>query len=365
MKIGILTHYQVESHGALLQLYALSAYLTQLGHDVYTLTYSKNLDFASEQDGKKFAVGVRSLPFYVQTYLLQKGPHFVWTMAKKHFVLCAFRRQQFRFRPYVNSGMDLAIVGSDEVWSIQLGVNMMLYGHGVDVPRLIAYAPSFGQTTIADLVSHRCQALVSGGLRLFDPVSVRDPASQCIVRQLTGKEFAIVCDPTLLYGFSKELSQERHMTTEKYVVVYAYASNMNEPDRITAIRSYAKRIGAKVFSVGAFHKWCDRQITCDPLELLYWCKGAAAVFTDTFHGTICAFLGKTPMAVYVRDTNNVKLEHLLSILHLEDRRVTAARDIETILSQPLDFDAHWQALQPWREASACWLQQAIEGGQQA
>ncbi len=359
MKIGILTHYQVESHGALLQHYALTEVLKQWGHDVYTLTYTKNLDFANEHDGKKFSVGLRTVPFYIREYLLKKGPNFVWTMAKKHFVLRSFQGR-FQALPYSHCDADIAVVGSDEVWSIQLGANMMMYGHGVDAPRLISYAPSFGQTTVGNLEAHHCGALVASGLNTFEAISVRDPASQAIVKQLTGRDAALVCDPALLYGFETELAQYRRMAKQKYVAVYGYNSNMNEPERIAAIRSYAKSIGAKVFSIGAFHKWCDRQITCDPIELLYWFKGAEAVFTDTFHGTICALLVRTPMAVYVRSSNNVKLEHLLSVLGLEDRRVTQEWDIEAIMAQPMDFDALWQALQPFREESRRWLENAMQ-----
>lgn len=149
------------------------------------------------------------------------------------------------------------------------------------------------------------------------------------------------------------------MTKEKYVVVYGYNSNMNEPDRIAAIRSYAKKKGAKVYSVGAYHKWCDKQVACDPIEMLYWFKGAEAVFTDTFHGTITAYLGKTPIAVYVRSTNNVKLDHLLSLLGLENRKVTADRDIETIMSEPVDYDMLHKNFEPIREQSAQYLCNAL------
>lgn len=48
MKIGILTHYQVESHGACLQHYALTHYLQALGHDVYVLSCHINIDFAND-----------------------------------------------------------------------------------------------------------------------------------------------------------------------------------------------------------------------------------------------------------------------------------------------------------------------------
>ena len=49
MKLGILTHYNVSSHGALLQMYALQCELKQLGHDVYILEYSPNYDFIDDE----------------------------------------------------------------------------------------------------------------------------------------------------------------------------------------------------------------------------------------------------------------------------------------------------------------------------
>lgn len=355
MKIGILTHYQVESHGAVLQHYALTKYLQQAGHEVYTLTYHKNLDFASGHDQKKFAVGIRSIPFYVKEYLFKKGLSFVWTMAKKHFQLKKFSQNTFSFLPYANCNLDVVIVGSDEVWSLQLGANMTMYGHGVDAKKRISYAPSFGQTKLADIESHHCTALIRSGLQIFDALSVRDLGSKQIVQELTGREPMLVCDPVLLYGFEKELSAYRKMTNAKYVVVYAYNSNMNEPDRIKSIRDYARSIGAKVYSVGAFHKWCDKQISCDPIEMLYWFKGAEAVFTDTFHGTISAVLGKTPMAVYVRSSNNVKLDHLLSILGLESRKVTENRKLNQIMHESLNFDDVRQSYMAIRKESAVWL----------
>lgn len=359
MKIGILTHYQVESHGAVLQHYALTKYLQQAGHEVHTLSYPKSLDFAGGSDQKKFAVGLRSIPFYIKEYLLKLGVPFVRTMARKHFTLKGFSQNSFSFLPYAKGGVDTAIVGSDEVWSLQLGANMMMYGHGVDASRIIAYAPSFGQTSVSDIAAHRCTALIKSGLESFDALSVRDLGSQAVARTLTGEAPVLVCDPVLLYGFSEELAACRKMTDKKYVVVYAYNSNMNEPERIREIRQYARSIGAKVYSVGAFHKWCDKQINCDPIEMLYWFKGAQAVFTDTFHGTISAFLGHTPMAVYVRDTNSVKLDHLLQVLGLERRKVSAERDICRIMAEPVDFDALERSFAPFRQNSAAWLEQAL------
>ena len=272
------------------------------------------MDFADRDSQKKFNVGLKSIPFYLKEYLFKYGPLFFLVMSKKHKLLSDFNKKNFKYLPYGVADVDTAVVGSDEVWSLQLGANMMMYGHGVAAKKVIAYAPSFGQTDIDTISKHHCLPLISSGLNSFSSISARDNTSVKMVKELTGRDAELVCDPVLLYGFDKEISQYKPKTTKKYVVVYGYNSNMNEPERVAAIKAYAKKIGANVYSVGAYHKWCDKQVACDPIELIYWCKGAQAVFTDTFHGTISAFLAKTPMAVYVRSTNNVKLDHLLSIL---------------------------------------------------
>ena len=45
MKIGIITHYDVHNHGALLQLNALIRILSSLGIEAQALQYDKNYDF--------------------------------------------------------------------------------------------------------------------------------------------------------------------------------------------------------------------------------------------------------------------------------------------------------------------------------
>lgn len=359
MKLGILTHYQVESHGACLQHYALMQYLQQQKHDVYTLSYHKRMDFANAADQKKFSMGLSSIPFYVKEYLFKKGPFFIWTMYRKHQLLKGFNQKNFRFLPYASADVDAALVGADEVWSLQLGANVMMYGHGVDARHMIAYAPSFGQTDLVEIEAHHCKLLIASGLSAFTKLSGRDLATQRIAAELSGQDVELVCDPVLLYGFADELKAYHPMTSEKYVVVYGYNSNMNEPDRIDAIRAYARSIGAKVYSVGAFHKWCDKQVACDPIEMLYWFKGAQAVFTDTFHGTIAAYLGHTPMCVYVRSTNNVKLDHLLELLGLMSRKVMPERGIDVILSEQLDFPVLQSVFEPVRLKSATYLEEAL------
>ena len=362
MKIGILTHYQADSHGALLQHYALTQHLRSMGHTVCTLTYERDFSHASDEDRKKYAVRLRSIPFYCRSYASRQGVSCIWTMGKKHLLLRQFTKRHFTLTPFHLSDLDAVIVGSDEVWSLQLGYSQMMFGHGVHTGRLIAYAPSFGQTSFADITSRCLQHPISKGLSAFSAVSVRDLHSQAVLEQLTGKTAPIVCDPAVLYPFDAEVTAcPRHSGTP-YIAVYAYSSNLNAPAQISAIRAYARSVGAKIYAFGSYHGWCDKQIVCDPIALLGWLRDACAVVTDTFHGTIAACLVQTPMAVYVRPTNEAKLGHLLEQLHLTARQVTEGRTLEDVFAAPLDFQSVHTLLQALRSDSGCWLCGALTQG---
>ena len=65
MKIGILTHYNVSSHGALLQMYGLKKQLEEMSHEVFILTYTRNLDFIDENTKKRFSASVKNIPYYL------------------------------------------------------------------------------------------------------------------------------------------------------------------------------------------------------------------------------------------------------------------------------------------------------------
>ena len=74
MKAGIITHYNVHNHGAVLQMYALTKQLGSLGYDAKALQFQKNYDFMGrEKAANKYAVSLRSVPYYINYLLKQPG----------------------------------------------------------------------------------------------------------------------------------------------------------------------------------------------------------------------------------------------------------------------------------------------------
>ena len=86
---------------------------------------------------------------------------------------------------------------------------------------------------------------------------------------------------------------------------------MNDPEEVDAIKAYAREKGLKVYSIGFYHKWADRNINVSPLQLLGWIKNAAFVITDTFHGSVISIICNSKIVVKVRESNRNKLTSLL------------------------------------------------------
>ena len=241
---------------------------------------------------------------------------------------------------------------------------MMMYGHGVNTEHLISYAPSFGQTDMARIEKFHCKELISAGLMKFDALSVRDTNSAQIVKALTGIEPTVVCDPVMLYDFTNEHADIRrfHLKGKKYMLVYSMDRWMIDPTEIHAIKSYAKKKGYITVSAGTFHKWCDKNIVCNPIEWLEIFRGAAEVITDTFHGSVLSIITNRPSFYHVRDLNSNKLMSLYRWFGLEDRILNQidCGEMEKIAGASVtDFDAVNRRLMELRGASEAYLAEAL------
>lgn len=338
MKIGVLTHYDVSNQGAQLQMYALTHELEAMGCDVSVLTYNKNYDFNLEQKGRN-QISFSSIPYILKNFLIKKGVGLTWHNTKKYLVNKKFREQNFKMQNYATGDIDCAVVGSDEVLSIECGANMMMYGHCVNTNYVFSYAAAFGQTDVELLAKYHCMELVRSGLEKMFQVAVRDEKSADTVLKLTGKKPEIVCDPVLLYDFSNTHAEYKPIK-KPYLVVYAYDKNMNDSEEIKAIRAYAKENGLLVVSPGTYHKWCDINIVCDCLQWIEYMRDAQAIITDTFHGTILSIITNRPMAIKVRNINTNKLNALIDEFQLNERKVEHFNvdALKRIFSQDVNFE---------------------------
>ncbi len=362
-KAGIITHYDVHNHGAHLQLYALSRVLSALGFEAKALSYTKNYDFMGQNSAKKYNISLASVPLYCK-YLVQKGLGRTLYNVKKRSLLKQFRINQKLVGEYYSHAkdLDLVVIGSDEIFSIEPGLNPCFFGMGVPCGNVISYAASFGSTTREFIDRMYAREFVTSGLRRVTRCSVRDENSRAIVEELSGASPLVVCDPVLLYGYSQEIArakQAKKPTGQKYILVYSYDNTMNEEQSVSAIRAYAKAKGAKLYSVGFYHKWCDKNINVDPLDIFDWFVNAEEVITDTFHGAVLSIVTNSTVAVKLKESNRNKLLWLLREYGLEQRVVENFSQLNEVSAQTIDFAAVNALVDQKRAYSMKYLKEAI------
>jgi polysaccharide pyruvyl transferase WcaK-like protein len=349
------------NQGAQLQMYCLHHQLKEMHHNPYILTYEKNFDFEKEEQLKN-DITWKSIPYIIKNYVMKKGLRLTLHNILKYLVCKKFDRYHYRYLEYNTDQIQVVIVGSDEVFSIPVGLNKMMFGYGVKATYQIAYAPSFGQTDINRLREYQCEAIVRDGLKGFTALSARDNHSAQIIQNYTNIMPDIVCDPVILYDLSNTAIKFKK-PKYRYLIVYAYDRHMNDLYQIKAIKRFARKRNLKIISPGTYHSWCDKNIVCNPLEWVQWFKYADYVITDTFHGTIVSTITNTKMAIYIRPTiNQHKMTDVIQRLGIENRTLQAITEcqLEQVYERPIDFSQINNNVQKLRDEGTQYLAEALQ-----
>lgn len=149
MKIGIITHYDVHNHGAVLQMYALEKVLENFGNEAKGLTFHKNYDFFESYAENKYNISLKSIPYYIG-YLMEKGIKKTYFNYKKKQILDNFKfsNKMIGEKSSEAKDLDTVFIGSDEVFSIETGLTPEFWGNNLNCKNIFSYAGCFGPTTL-------------------------------------------------------------------------------------------------------------------------------------------------------------------------------------------------------------------------
>ena len=202
MKIGILTFHSQINYGGVLQCWALQTALEELGHEVVVIDRWLDTD-------RKLLVGAYNkwnlkqwIKFVIRVVLglgdrgLFRRHKKTEIFIKKYLNLTSYHFVQWKDAP-VALGVDLIVVGSDQVWHCGDWGDPTVYllegAEKCNLPPAISYAASFGFREIPkDFIS-----LYKRGLSRFKAISCREREGVEICKGL-GYEATHVVDPTLL-----------------------------------------------------------------------------------------------------------------------------------------------------------------------
>lgn len=367
MEYGIITHYDIHNHGASLQLNGLKRVLKRdFNIDAQALQFVKNYDFADKSVKAKHEIGFSSMGFFFN-YIRERGVKIFLFNIIKSRLFFRFNKQENLIGPSTKEcrQLDGVIVGSDEVFSLFTGPTRELFGYDLPSKKVFSYAGCFGPTTIEDIMKAKCEKFVAEGLGSMVGLAMRDQNSLAISKEFTGREAELVCDPVILYGYEDELAKHTNPNLPKYMLVYAYESRLNDSKEYQPIIDYAHKRNLIVVCPGFFHKWADKNINTDPVELLRFFKFAECVVTDTFHGCVMSIISGTDMAVKIRtgcsnENNANKLQNLMDEYAISNRCIGDDWDLEGVFNKKVDWAVTRQQIKERRAASMDYLKRMIE-----
>lgn len=319
MKIGILTFHYAYNYGGILQAYALQEYLKTKGHVVEFVNYKNK----SVQDYYRY-INLKRIP---TNHLSSCLKYVLTSLSRLPFRVVRYKRMKNFIHKYIVESSnecldkyDLVIVGSDQVWNIDITGGFDAYYWGdVHAKRIVSYAASFNKEYIpGSLILDIKRRLAN-----FKAISVREDSLKDIFQPLTSKKINVVLDPTLLAPVSiwKQF-KKKSLSSNKYILVYALR---DEDKLMSSLKILQQETHLEYILLRGAETWkYSKHIKqfADPGDFVSLFQNAEFVITTSFHGTVFSILfHKSFYTLKCNDGNNSRVESLLKSVGLNDRLV--------------------------------------------
>ena len=385
-KVGLVTCYFKSNYGSLLQAYATQKFLDSLKIENETIDVDKNIDF--KKGKRKYYMSqifnftfIKSKLGMIKLKLDKKinkelGKNI--SIREKKFKEF---RNQFRLTKELNTYAELkqyckkfdnVLVGSDQLW---LPVNVVSDYYTLNwVPdeiNKISFSTSFGISSIPE----KYEELYKKFLNRINYLSTREESGKKIIKDLTGRDAKVVCDPTLLFNKEEwmDIQEKEAIIKEKYILCYFLGNSIE-------YRKFAERLkektGYKIISINhcdEYVKYSDvfadeTPYDIGPAEFLNLIRNAEYVCTDSFHGTVFSLINNVKFFVFRRYnkkskvSTNSRLDSLLGIVNLKERLLEGNEDIDKTIEMNIDFSNVNKKLEEFRSDSKEFLEKALNRG---
>lgn len=347
-KVGICTlHDASPNFGATLQAFSLQQVVKKMGYDV------EFLKFKEPQKKQKREIKLRLKKCYpnpkftpVDTRKIEINSKI--TDSSKYLNIC-----EEIYNPEKHN-YDSIILGSDELWNLKNPSfihEKEYYGYGLNCNNVFTYAPSSNGTDKKLFDEYFKNEINLDNIKRF---SARDKGTSKFIKEVTGADAELVLDPTLLMENFDEYAVEPE--DEGYILIYDYKVL---PDRKEKIQQLAKSKNLKIYSIGFYNAWADRNINADIFEFLGYVKKASYIVTATFHGTLFSIIFEKQFATTAG--NSTKINDILERLNLKSRDITNVKNIEHLIDELIDYSEVEKLKLENRRKSMEYLEKSLNG----
>lgn len=327
MKIGILTFHRAQNFGAALQAFALYSYLTEKGHQCEIIDYrNRCIERTYDILNPRILWSRKNILLSLRKYIARLTRYA--NLKEKQTIYKNFRRKYLHLSPKVNSlqncDYDAIIVGSDQVWRLDLtgGLdNIYVLDTAPTDVRKISYAAS---TDISDIEAlEKDCAMIAPFLKDFKAISVRENIFKINLSKFVSQPISECVDPTFLHSADFYRKIQLKPRVKHYMLVY----HLFESDTASAIATkIAGERNLKVIEVHAspyYHTKSPQNIhlsSFGPCEMLGLIDGAELVITTSFHGLALSMIFQKEFIVISKGANE-RLINLLDLANLSYRMI--------------------------------------------
>ena len=315
MKVGILTLPLNENYGGILQAYALSQLLQQMGHQPVLLNRCFNQSLV-KRIVWEIVYALHIPPFYQEKHrLFVKGQNQIGFVQKYMNRTRALHSGEALWEECRHRQIGAVIVGSDQVWradyAVKVGYNYFLdfLPVGAGIKRL-SYAASLGLNSwnYDENTTMQIKQLLSA----FDGVSVREDEGKALLEKNVGIPSKVVLDPTLLLAADNYRQVMSPRLRNHYTFVYWLGEHEGMVDVLQREGvEPAHRVEVELRADGpkpAIEDW------------LSYINYADEVITDSFHGCVYAIVLQKQFKVYINKSGGGgRLRSLLQQLGIEKK----------------------------------------------
>ncbi|MDO5481834.1 MAG: polysaccharide pyruvyl transferase family protein [Bacteroidaceae bacterium] len=365
-KISLITIFDNPNFGTYLQALALGVVLKSKDVDVEIVHYERPIWHTYSILRRKFKI---LEPLYNLRAFLRKEKSVIQRIRCRRFVSkrveispTYYSYEQLQKNP---PKADIYLTGSDQVWNTthNRGVDRSFYlGYAPESSPRFAYAASIGMDSIPKEFIEETKALLSR----YQRISVREHSNINILSSI-GIKSEMVLDPTLLLTRQEWMNYAKPMRIdEPYLLVYSVESK----ERDSLVGQIAKKIalskGLKIYEVNYFGEnktisGCDKHFFyATPDLFLSLMANASYVVVSSFHGTAFAINFNKEFLSVAPDRFSSRLDNILELTGLKNRKVTDAEDVTDAMIQSLiDYSFANKKLDEERQKSMNFIEEIL------
>jgi hypothetical protein len=389
MRVGVISCYFNHNYGSMLQAYATQRIIEKLGYEAVTFQCSAPIRYMTQSKGRYYFhkltnkdIVKTKIRQFKGKIVLKRQPNLLKELDIRNSCFDAFYKKYIHLSPLnqnraqlskLAGTMDAVVVGSDMLWHpVNIEHDYYTLTFVPDAVKKISYATSFGTTVIPKYQKQQAKAF----LKRFDSVSVRESSGVKVIKNLgVDKKVQVVLDPTLLFTAAEWMDIQREDSVIKGKYIFCYFLGVNQAHRRMA-EEIKKATGYKIVTLQHLDEYVKedenfgdiRPYNIGPEEFVNLIHHAEYVCTDSFHGTCFSILNHKKFLTFNRFLNtnsqstNTRIDSLLGMLDLSERRVAETLDREKIMRK-LDSEINYsqvdQKLSAVREESIRFLKDAL------